>query len=160
MGFQRQQVKLEVKQAMRLTRPRPIWITLLYLVIVGIISNVVSSALTALSGGASLEQMMVSAMMNGEDMEEMMESFLFSSYGSSLLTRMTFVGMLGSLVIGLWQSLMGTGYSDYCLSMARNEAPPLEGLFRVFPQWTSIVITHILVGVFVILWSLLIGWPL
>ena len=162
MNYNRAVMKLEVKQAMRQTRPHPMLVTLLYLVIVGIGTYLISWLVNLLFPGynAMLSELIENIQYYGEDYFEYVieahpEIFL------QLMTRMMIqagtVSVLVSILTSAWSGLMNVGYAGYCLDMSRGANPQLERIFSGFPRAGSVILAYILVAVFTVLWSLLFG---
>ena len=164
MGFDRAQAKRSVRQAMRMTRPRPMLVTLLFTLMVSMSTGVLNGVLgMALTGGAGdFSSMLVNYMYQGYEAEEALERAVLEmvSRGPAFIFGMVVGGMVLSAVVALWQGLLNVGYSGYALSMSRGENPALERLFCSFPIFVPALITRILTGVFIFLWTLLlmVGW--
>lgn len=157
MNYNRAQMKQEVKRIMHETRPKPIWLTLLYLVIVGAGGWLIQTVLGSIIGVSSfVTGLSESIMLNGTDVEAMMEDLV-----NLIVTNASVLSGLisGSILIGilnyLWQSLMSVSYVGYSLAMVRGQNPTAKKLFCAFPKIGSVLLTRILVGVFSVLWSLL-----
>lgn len=164
MEFDRAQAKRSVRQAMRMTRPRPMLVTLLFTLMVSMSTGVLNGVLgMALTGGTGdFSGLLVNYMYRGYEIEEAMERAMLEmvSRGPGFIFGMVVGGMVLSAVVALWQGLLNVGYTGYALSMSRGENPPLERLFCSFPIVVPALITRILTGVFIFLWSLLlsVGW--
>lgn len=164
MEFDRAQAKRSVRQAMRMTRPRPMLVTLLFTLMASMSTGVLNGVLgMALTGGAGdFSGLLVNYMYRGYEIEEAMERAMLEmvSRGPGFIFGMVVGGMVLSAVVALWQGLLNVGYTGYALSMSRGENPPLERLFCSFPIVVPALITRILTGVFIFLWSLLlsVGW--
>lgn len=162
MEYNRAKLKQEVKQSMRQTRPRPIWVALLYMVIVSIGGTVIQSVLGAVMGGNTISaiyaQAYTDALMNGGDLELVMQQMmthLLQNY--SILSGILTGSVLISILNYLWQSLMGMSYVGYSMAMVRGQNPGVKALFSAFPKFGPVILTRVLVGVFTFLWSLLFG---
>lgn len=164
MGFDRAQAKRSVRQAMKMTRPRPMLVTLLFTLMVSMSTGVLNGVLgMALTGGAGdFSGLLVNYMYQGYEAEEALERAVLEmvSRGPAFLFGMVVGGMALSAIVTLWQGLLNVGYSGYALSMSRGENPPLERLFCSFPIIVPALITRVLTGVFIFLWTLLlmVGW--
>ena len=95
----------------------------------------------------------------GYEMDEAMERVLmdFMSRGPGVLFSIAVVGLVMSIIVYLWQSVMGVGYEGYALALVRGEDPDAGKLFCAFPRIGGVLVTRILTGIFVFLWSLLLG---
>lgn len=155
--YQRARLKEEVKQAMRSTRPRPMWVALLFSVIVAAGSWLVNTVIGAVSGVSALSSTFAALLSSGYELEEAFEQLIWA-YSAQLPSVVSAV-VLGSLLTGLisylWTGLMRTGFEGYCLSMVRGEQPRVNRLFCGFPLIGKVLLTQLLVWVFTQLWSLL-----
>lgn len=157
MRYDRAGMKLDVRQAIRETRPRPMWITLLYMAVVGVGSSVIEWAVGLLAGKSG--GLTLTADLFGWGAEAAVEELLSRLSGGDVL-RLVLVGFIGALLSSLWAGLMRAGYEDYCLAVERRERPGLEGLFRLFgsfAQVKTVVLAWLLVFIRVALWALLLG---
>ena len=160
MQYDRVQLKLIVKAAMRGARTRPMLMTLLFSVIVSVGTgrgNFVSRMLSGGMGGYS--ERLWAYILAGYEMDEAMERVLmdFMSRGPGVLFSIAVVGLVMSIIVYLWQSVMGVGYEGYALALVRGEDPDAGKLFCAFPRIGGVLVTRILTGIFVFLWSLLLG---
>lgn len=157
MGYQRAQLKQSVKQVMRQTRPRPIWMTLLYLVISAVGTGVIQQILSGLNWSSTIMSYYLTMLINGTDPDMAVDALLRWIFGNGI--QMILAIALGSLVVALvlylWQSLMTVGYEGYCLAMSRGQNPGVSTLFCAFPRVGGVLLTRLLTGVFMFLWSLL-----
>ena len=157
MGYQRAQLKQSVKQVMRQTRPRPIWMTLLYLVISAVGTGVIRQILSGLNWSSTIMSYYLTMLINGTDPDMAVDALLRWIFGNGI--QMILAIALGSLVVALvlylWQSLMTVGYEGYCLAMSRGQNPGVSTLFCAFPRAGGVLLTRLLTGVFMFLWSLL-----
>jgi hypothetical protein len=64
-------------------------------------------------------------------------------------------GSLLSFVLNVFLFVVGTGFTWYCLALARGEKPEWKSLFDGFGQFFKIIWLEILIGVFVSLWTIL-----
>ena len=157
MEYQRAQLKQSVKQVMRQTRPRPIWMTLLYLVISAVGTGVIRQILSGLNWSSTIMSYYLTMLINGTDPDMAVDALLRWIFGNGI--QMILAIALGSLVVALvlylWQSLMTVGYEGYCLAMSRGQNPGVSTLFCAFPRAGGVLLTRLLTGVFMFLWSLL-----
>lgn len=162
-NYNRVQLKQEVRAAMKGTRPRPMWVTLLYTLIVAAGSWVLSLVIQTLTGISRLTNQMATTlatlMERGYAPEDALTELLLS-FGSQLGTLIAVMigsSLLLSILSTLWSGLMGVGYKDYCRRMVRLENPNVATLFSGFPLIGKVVLTRFLVWVFTALWMLLFG---
>lgn len=158
MNYDRAAMKQEVKRAMRQTRPHPMLVTLLYLVIVSTVAGLISWIIDiALPGGnALLNDLLVNIQQYGEDyLEYIIEDR--PDILIQLLVQWGTVSLLVSILTTIWNGLMNVGYSGYCLDLSRGANPGFERIFSGFPRAGSVILSYILVTVFTFLWSMLFG---
>lgn len=156
MNFQRGQVKREVREAMKHTRPRPIWVTLFFLFIVALVSGVINTAVTFLAGGGILTSPdLMGAMFSGNYDTIVSNTGPAAAVPPGTAIYMTVVTLLGALLTNLWQSSMDVGYTDYCMDMVRGRNPGIDKLFSMIRMAWPIIVTQFLVCVFATLWSIL-----
>ena len=161
MNYQRAQFKQEVKQAIKSTTPRPMWVTLVYTVLVAAGSWLLSVIIRAVTGTGSITTQLTQQFANllemGYDPTEAVQELLFT-FGAQLgrLIAVLSVGsMLLSVLTSLWSGLMGIGYQNYCRRVVRLDQPKMGALFSGFPMIGKAVLTRFLVWVFSTLWTLL-----
>ena len=165
MGYNRVQLKESVKQCMRMTRSKPMLVTLAFTAIVGVVSGLLNQILGLLfnRGGIDYLSILTHYLERGYEfyeavertMETVMESFMFN--GPAILMGTMVGSFVVSFAVSLWQSTMNVGYEGYCLSMVRNENPPLEKIFCAFPQIGTVLVSRLLTNLFIFLWTLLLG---
>ena len=146
MEYDRVRLKQAARQALRFQRPHPMLITLLFIVLTNIGTQVVSRILGAASGSSTLSTLYAQAMLQYEDPASAIQ-YVLLSFEPQRLALALFVGfVLAALIATLWTDFMRTGYSNFCLGMARGEQPQTDALFSHFPQWGSVLLTKLLVG--------------
>lgn len=155
--YNRAKIKQEVKQTIAATRPRPMWIALLYLVIVSVGASVIQSVVGAVAGTSFLSTQLTEILMSGREMEEALSELLllYSSQMAQLAGTLIVGSILASVVLALWQGLMGVGFNGYCLSLVKGENPNAGRIFCGFPLFGKVILTSLLVWVFTMLWTLL-----
>lgn len=159
MDYNRGQLKQEVKAAMKADGFRPVLATLLFVIIVGVGSSLLSFIINLVGTTASdVTTAYFQYVMTGADPDVAMEQLMNSLMRSpGMLAAIMGTSLILSLLTFMWSSLMSVGYKGYCLSMVRRENPPLERIFCAFPQTGWVLLTEILTGVFSFLWTLLFG---
>ncbi len=158
MEYQRALLKQSVRQAMGQTRPRPAWITLLYLVVLSAGTYLFQRLLAPLNWwGALMEYFLTLVwdyeMTTDEAMEHLGEWIVGN--GPQIIVAIVLGSLVIFLVTYLWRSLMGVGYQGYCLAMVRGQNPGPGMIFCAFPQIGRVLLTRILAAIFVFLWNLL-----
>ena len=95
----------------------------------------------------------------GYEMEEAVEQavLVFLSQGAGNIFAAVVGGSVLSILAALWQGAMNVGYKGWCLSMVRDENPPVSRIFSALPLIGPVLVTRFLTGLFVLLWSLLVG---
>ncbi|MBD5085539.1 MAG: DUF975 family protein, partial [Clostridiales bacterium] len=158
MEFNRAQLKRRVRQAMRGQRPRPMLITLLFTILVSIGTQIVNGILRTASGSNDMTEMYAQLVVQQQRDPLSAIQYILVYFGPQRLALALLVGfVLAALITTLWTDFMRTGYSNFCLGMARGEQPLTNALFSHFPQWGSVLFTKFLSGVFCTLWELLFG---
>lgn len=157
MEYQRALLKQSVKQAMKQTRPRPIWMTLLYLVITAAGVGLIQTVLGGLNWFGTIAQYYFTMILRGADPDEAVEALgrWIWGNGPQMILAIVAGSLVISLVVYLWRSLLDVSYEGYCLAMVRSQNPGMPALFCAFPQVGSVLLTRILTGVFIFLWELL-----
>lgn len=157
MEYDRVRLKQAARQAMRFQRPHPMLITLLFIILTNLGSQAVSRILGAASGSNTLSTLYAQAMLQYEDPASAIQ-YVLLSYEPQRLALALFVGVfISSIIASLWAGLMRTGYSGFCLDMVRGRQPQTGALFSVFPQWTGVLLTQFLAGLFRGLWAMLLA---
>lgn len=160
MGFERAQIKRSVRQAMKMTRPSPMLTTLLFTMVVSMVTGVINGILgIVLPGGAgNFSVTLLDYMARGYELEEALNIAMLELYrrGPGVIISMAMGSMALSVIVSLWQSVMNVGYSGYALSMVRGENPKIEKIFCAFPKIGPVLVTRILTGLFIFLWTLLV----
>ena len=158
MEYDRVQLKRRARQAMKGQRPRPMLITLLFTILVSIGTQIVNGILRAASGSNDMTEMYANLVVQQQRDPLSAIQYILVYFGPQRLALALFVGfVLAALITTLWTDFMRTGYSNFCLGMARGEQPQTDALFSHFPQWAGVLFTKFLSGVFCTLWELLLG---
>lgn len=156
--YQRAQLKQSVKQTIAGTRPRPMWVTLLYLVVSSIGGSIISGVISGVSGMNALNTVYTDLMMAFEfDIEAAMEELIFT-YANQLATLIGTIitaSLVTGILMALWNGLMAVGFNGYCLSLVKGENPGIDRIFCGFPVFGKVILTSFLVWVFTSLWTLL-----
>ena len=164
MNYDRAAIKREVRQAMKQTRPHPMLVTLLFLLIVGIGASLISGLI---SWGSNLLLPNVSIEITLEDLlagisnkgPDYILNYFSHIFTPEFFTQLIILSVLASVLISIlttvWNALMNTGYAGYCLDMAQGSNPGFGQIFCGFPRAGSVILAYILVAVFTFLWSML-----
>ena len=157
--YDRASMKQEVKQIISGVRPRPMWVALLYSVITSVGASLIQSVIGTVGGTNALSGNLTSLLMSGYELEEALSELLlmYSSQIVSFVGTLVAASLVSSILVVLWQGLMGVGFTGYCLSMVKGEKPTPGYIFCGFPMFGKVVLTALLVWVFTALWTLLYG---
>lgn len=155
--FNRAQAKQVVRRAMKAQRPHPMLITLLFIVLVNVGSQLVSRILGTASGSSDVNQMFVQTFRDYT--EDPVQAFQYTllALGTGRIFIAALAGLVSSVIAALWSGIMRVGYSDFCLQMVQNRQPQTGVLFSTFPQWARVLLTQFLAGLFRTLWGILFG---
>ena len=157
MEYNRAQLKQSARQAMRFQRPHPMLVTLLFVILTNIGSQLISRILGAASGSSGLSTMYYQALLQYGDPAYAIQYVLLSAGPQRIALALFVGGFIAGIITSLWAGLMRTGYSGFCLDMVRGRQPQTGALFSVFPQWAGVLLTQFMVGLFRGLWALLLG---
>ncbi len=156
MHYDRTELKNQVKIDLRDTRPRAVWVTLVYLVAVFLISTLIQ-ALNAQGGlYSAMEQInaLMESYQNGAmdeaDMSRQMLEIMSTVAPSAVGTALMF-----SFISSAVNWTLTFGYRGYCLGVVRGAAPGFLKLACAFPQWGWVLLTRLLIALFTFLWGLL-----
>lgn len=160
--YDRVQLKRETKQIMGAARPRPMWVTLLYLVIASAGASLLQGIFDLISGTSFLWDLVYEIsekMMMGEDITAAIEELilLYSDRLLTLAATAVTTSVVLSALLTLWQRLMNVGFEGYCLSLVSGEKPDVGRIFCGFPMIGKVILTSLLVWIFTSLWMLLFG---
>lgn len=148
MGFDRMEAKMNARYSMGQSKPSPMLVTLVYLVLVmgvtflvnALVANPLNDAMEYLSWGYAWDEVWEYAF--ARDLS------VTSTYG------------VAALSLSLYQLFMSFGYTSYALRLARNEQPGFARLFDGFAKFLRVLWLSILTQVFTFLWTLLYMLPL
>ncbi len=161
MDFNRAELKQGVRLSMKGATTRPMLVTLLFTVAVSagtwLINTVLGWMLTG--GVGSISATVQQYILQGYDVDYAVHAALLEllSMGAGAIFGAVVGGSVLSILVALWQGVMNVGYEGYCLSMVRNEDPPMGKIFGALSQFIPVFITRFLTGVFMCLWGLLVA---
>lgn len=161
MEFDRAQLKRSVRLSMKGATTRPMLVTLLFVVAVSagtwLINTVLGWLLTG--GVSSISDTVQRYILQGYDMEYAVQAAVLElfSMGLGAVFGAVVGGSVLSILVALWQGVMNVGYEGWCLSLVRNEDPPMNKIFGGLSQFVPVFITRFLTGVFTCLWGLLVA---
>lgn len=148
MGFDRFSAKLSARESLRINRPSPVLATLVYLLLT---TGLTLGVLYLTIGPLVAYYQYVTT---GYPMEEAI-AYVLRDQGTSLS-----IFALVWLLLSLYGSFMGFGYTSYTLRMARNEQPRFGHLFDGFARPLRVLGANLLVSLFTLLWILAVLLPL
>lgn len=157
MNYDRGALKCEVKDDLRRTRPKAIWVSLVFLVISGLLSaavTLIQGIFTADSAGLleTYQSLMWQVEMGMMDDRELLSGLLALS---DQLGGMMLTGVVFGLISAVINWTLAFGYQGYCLDMVRGKNPGFSRLACALPRWGWVLLTGLLVGLFTWLWSIL-----
>ena len=155
--YDRVRLKRTARQAMKYQRPHPMLVTLVFTIVVNVGSQIINQILGAASGANTLSGLYAQAVLEYEDPAYAFQYVLLSLSPQQLVLALFVGGLIAGIISALWTGLMRTGYAGFCLEMARGRQPQTGALFSTFPQWTGVLLTQFLAGLFRSLWALLLG---
>ena len=142
MGYNRPEAKALAKQAMRTTYPHPMLVTLVYVLLASVLTNMVSKLVTNPFGAFYLY-----VLDRSYDIEDLIRVLL--------VPRTVAAFLVIQLLITVYQWIMSFGYTSYVLRMARNEQPNYWNLLDGFRTIGRAFLVYLLIYIFTTLWSLL-----
>lgn len=157
MNYDRAALKYEVKEDMRLIRPRPLLATLIFLLVSAALTGLIQWLQSWMTAGGIQELMDLMGLVEMAEYglisdEELVQAVveLFGSVGS-----VAGISMLFALLSSLITWTLSFGYQGYCLDMVRRKDPRYGRLACALPQLGWVLLTGFLVTVFTFLWTLL-----
>lgn len=148
LNITRAELKLAAKGSIRNARPHPMLVTLVYLLIPAAAYLIV----TLLTGGVEGYRNLYYASLTGDP-------YQIEAAKNALITGPTFLVFFLQLLLSFASMVFSVGYMWYALRLARRQACGYANLFDGFAEAGRVLLTGILMGVFVFLWSLLLIIP-
>ena len=155
--FNRAQAKQAARRAMKAQRPHPMLITLLFIVLVNVGSQILNGVLGAASGSSRMGTMFAQAYSMYEDPAAAMQYILMAMGTARIFTAMFVGGIVATILVALWSGVMRVGYSDFCLQMVQGRQPQTGTLFSAFPHCAGVLLTQFLAELFRVLWAIPFG---
>lgn len=143
MTLNRAELKANAKIDIKQTKPNVILVTLVYVLIIYVL-EILSAKL---SGEMLQMKAMLEAVYNGDT------SFILPQ------VEITPVASIIVFALGIMSTMLGVGYSLFCLNAVRHRAPAYGNLFDPFGMFFKILWLNILMNVFIMLWSMLFVIP-
>lgn len=154
MKYDRSLMKENAKAAMALAKPKTWIVTLVFLLLLGVVSGVIN-ALAPDPLGEYIGSLVGTAMEGGSFDSTPPEDLLLGLVG--VLGAGAVLSVAAAVLTALFSVLMNYGYRGYALEVYRREpCAGLGSLFKGFPRFGAAVGSAILVGLFSFLWGLLI----
>ncbi|MBM6723576.1 DUF975 family protein [Pseudoflavonifractor phocaeensis] len=141
MGFNRPEAKYRARMAMQGAYPHPMLVTLVYVLLTSVITNVIMFFVSDPFTTAYLY------ILDGADVDEVYRYILTGP-------RVT-VYLLVQLLITLYLWVMQFGYTAYGLGLARRTGPGYRTLLEGFLNLGKALLVSFLTALFVVLWGLL-----
>lgn len=154
MGYQRAQLKMAAKQAIRQSRCGPRLTTFLYMAVIWAASMVLGTVALYASGMSTMSGLLENAALWIDDPEFLMDYVLWAA-GPRFVVTLVIYALISGILSFLLNSLMGAGYNGYCLSLMRRQEPQMSAIFSGFPKAGGVIVTKLLVGVFTVGWMLM-----
>jgi len=155
--YQRAQLKQSVRQQLRQTRPRPMWVALLYMFVVSVGESILQGITNGVSGLSFLLEEISELASYGYDPEQIIGDIVlrYANHLGTLIASLVAVSLLSSVLITLWQGLMNVGFRGYCLTLVKGEKAAPVQIFSGFGMFGRVVLTGLLLWVFTSLWTAL-----
>ncbi len=144
MNIDRKELKQTAKQIMAQAQPRPIMVTLVYLLICQAVSMAVSAAISisGVTGGILTAS-----------------AGIFSGGYTGPAPAYTMLGIFLNVLVMLFGAVMQYGYAGYCLRLSDRQETSYGDLFCGFPETGRVVLMNLAVAGFCLVWSLAIAVP-
>lgn len=147
MNYNRKQMKLSAKEAVKTTVPKAILVTLIFWLLTTVLSTVlealVPNPMSNILGAMTAYPELL------EENPELLLSLLSGVGGTAVIT--VFV----SIVLSLYRMVMGYSYNGYALKVYRRENPGYGELFSAFPKAGTVIGSVIMTALYSLLWILL-----
>lgn len=145
----RKMLKEQSKDWMHRARPAVWLVVLVYMLAVNLIPNVINSLMPY-----TVEMSKILAYV------EMGDTYTAMNLLTDILTSPAgYVMLFVSIAVSLFTSVVGWGYTSYCLGVIRGENPGCGEMFSRFYMAGKIILALILETVYVFLWSLMLVIP-
>ena len=157
MNYDRAALKKEVKADLRQTKPKAVWVTLVFLLIVAGAAGLLSVLQTTLTGSPTELVMDLDDLMFRLEYG-MLSQREFAEYSMRMLgglSSLIAVSTLFGLITAALQWAFQFGYAGYCLDVVRRKETGFARLFCGFPRLGWVLLTGLLIALFTTLWSIL-----
>ena len=145
--FNRIEAKMQAKASMRQAFPSPILVALVYLLL--------TAGLAWLLNWVLFDPLsiLMDDILAGYTLEESL-AYMVEEYSGGLITVLAV-----QMLLSIYRTIMGFGYTSYALRLARNEGPGYVNLFDGFAKFLRVLWMNILIGIFAALWVVLFLTP-
>lgn len=143
MMFNRYEAKMRAKESMRNTQPSYILVTLIYFLLTNFLVSMVMYFLPN-----PIQKVQELLIMGYQDVGQVFQYV----YAQMAPVLPVYIGV--SIVLNLYNIVMGFGYTSYALRLARNEQPGYAHLLDGFAKIWRVLWKTILESIFVFLWGL------
>lgn len=160
MKINRAAIKQNAKGIILTTKPSPILVGIVYLGIV----LVLNFLYYMISGNLdwTKDNLLHFVTGNYEDTRAMIEKYVVGNYDYSYPVSLPIASLSGRLLliaINIMTMMMGAGFSIYCLHICQFRKAGFGNLFDGFAIFFKVLWLEILMGIFVLLWTLLLVVP-
>ncbi|MPM78396.1 hypothetical protein SDC9_125407 [bioreactor metagenome] len=143
----RKELKQWARDKMRESRPSPVSVTLVYVLITGAMQLIVPLVSVALVGFSVLSYWLT----KGYELSQIILYYL----GAGGATALGFANIL----VGLLIEVISFGYISYCLLLLRDRARGTSNLSDGLGMAGKVILMRLITGTFIFLWSLLLVIP-
>lgn len=156
MLYDRVRLKQDVRAAMAHANPKTWLVTLVFVLLVGAVSGTVSALAPNLM--RKYVGVLVADMLEKGSYQPTLGDLLPGGTAAVGAMGLTMVFFLAAVVVStLFSIVMSYGYSRYAMEVYRREAYAGAGsIFKGFPRLPAVIGSSVLVGIFSLLWGLLI----
>ena len=140
-------LKQSARARMKSTRPSVYGTTVFYLVI----STLVSSLTFIMSGASDLYEKAYTYI-------SLNETLTYTDL-ANMVPVPSFISVMLIIALNIALTLVGIGYSLYCLNVSRQQHTSYKDIFNAFEHFGRAFLISIIQGIFIFLWSLLFVIP-
>jgi len=150
MKINREAIKRNAKLAIQGARPRPLLVGLVYLLVMWVL-QLLSAKIT---GQDVLQERLLNAYLSGGSIERFLDA-----YAANYVMNFSIIASLLDLAISLISMALGVGFTMYLLQVSRMRKAGFENLLDGFGIFFKALLLYLLMGIFVMLWSILLVIP-
>ena len=161
----RKQIKAQAKGLMRTSKPKPVYVTIVYVVILMVIAVLsfklvgepVAKAYSSVMGSMGIYDA------NGflaPDAYDKLQNFDYDAFYSALTREgPTTTARLLDLLLSVVEAVIGAGFIIFTLRTIDGSGATCWNLFDGFAMFFRIILLYIVEGIFILLWALLFFFP-